>query len=226
MKSFKYILTTLVIALVALSSCSKHKRSTRHSGGDPDKMWVDIGTVVDGKKVYWATCNLGAENPWEYGNFYSWGELEPKSSYTFETLVYKDTPEYLPLTADAANKALGGKWRIPKVEDFIALFDLGNNENYLFEQFGTFKDKDGNDVKGIKITQKSTGKVLFLPAAGYYEGEQHYYAGEYGQYWTPKFAGIYGGRPESMAISISEGMNVIGSVDAFRGISIRPVLDD
>ena len=44
------------------------------------------GQVVDlGLSVYWASCNLGAESPEEFGNYYAWGETSPKSKYSKET---------------------------------------------------------------------------------------------------------------------------------------------
>lgn len=226
MKSFRYILTALIIALVALSSCSKHKRPTRRSGGDPyNPEWIDIGTVVDGKKVYWATCNLGARNPWEYGNYYAWGELKPKDSYTKENYTYKDTPATLPLTADAANKAYGGKWRIPTKADYDALLALANNDDYTFENMGTIKDNNDNDVAGIKITQKSTGTVLFLPAAGIADGGALVMPGT-SCYWTSNYD--YSAFTDNNAFSFAstEIRIFITYMQTFLGSSIRPVRDE
>ena len=227
MNSFRYLLTALAIALIALSSCSKHKRPSRHNGEAPYKPeWVDMGTVVNGKKVYWATCNLGARNPWEYGNYYAWGELKPKDSYTKENYTYKDTPATLPLTADAANKAYGGKWRIPTKADFSALFHLLSNDDFTFDLMGTLKNQNGEDVKGVKITQKATGTVLFLPAAGYYEGERFRHPGYEGQYWASEFSRTFEGQPEAYASWFCEGDCNMNSYNTFCGLSIRPVCDE
>ena len=226
MKSFKYLLAALVIALVALSSCSKHKKPTRHNGGNIDKVEkVDIGTIVDGKKVYWATCNLGARNPWEYGDVYAWGELDPKDIYTRESHTYKDTPGTLPLEADAANNAYGGKWRLPTEADFEALLALDGNEDYIFDKEGTLKDKDGNDVNGLKITRKSTGTVLFFPEAGCVNGEVRKYVGSMGWYWSSNLYSKYGSYEVSILFMNSDMFNT-GYIEPFIGSSIRPVLDE
>ena len=230
MKSSAYIMTALAVALIALSSCCKHHKPSRPGGKDKDKTeeespWVDIGTVVDGKKVFWAKCNLGAENEWEYGDLYSWGELAPKSSYFPETQVYKDTPETLPLTADAANNELGGKWRMPTKADFEALLALQNNEDYTFELMGVLKDGNGNDVWGLKITRKSTGKVLFFPAAGDSYGDSPSNVGSIGRYWTSNFYYTFN-YPESSVLGFTNGHAGTGSIRAYMGLSIRPVCDE
>lgn len=52
---------------------------------------LTAGTVVDlGLSVYWASCNLGAEKPEEFGNYYAWGETKPKNSYSFNNYTYYD----------------------------------------------------------------------------------------------------------------------------------------
>ena len=159
------------------------------------------------------------------GDLYSWGELAPKSSYIPETQVYKDTPETLPLTADAANNELGGKWRMPTKADFEALLALRNNEDYTFEISGYLKDGNGNDVKGMKITRKSTGKVLFFPAAGCSDGDSPTNVGSLGRYWTSNYYDtfIY---PEAAVLAFASIDADTGSIRAYMGLSIRPVYDE
>lgn len=219
MKSFRYIIAALAVALIACSCC---KQDTGKSDKTPK---VDIGMVVNGKKVIWAQCNLGAGNPWEYGDLYAWGELEPKGSYTKETQVYKDIPKTLPLSADAAHKVLGGKWRMPTKAEYEALLALEANDDYIFEKMGTIKDNSGNDVNGLKITRKSTGQVLFFPAAGDGDGEGRKDAERMGRYWTSSYA-FTADYQEAQVFAFSKDYTHVGDVATFLGNSIRAVRNE
>ena len=46
---------------------------------------VDLGLSVK-----WATFNLGATKPQASGDFFSWGETEPKSNYSWSTYKWCD----------------------------------------------------------------------------------------------------------------------------------------
>ena len=83
--------------------------------------FVDLG-LPSGLK--WATCNVGASSPSEYGNYYAWGEVEPKESYTQENCLtwgqeigdISGNPQY-----DAARANWGGTWRMPTKSEFEEL---------------------------------------------------------------------------------------------------------
>lgn len=93
--------------------------------------YVDLGL-----KVMWATCNLGAFSPQGFGNYYAWGETEPKSTFGWENYEHCDGDgnsltkyclrtyygtlsniRQLELSDDAARKAWGDKWRMPTYDD-------------------------------------------------------------------------------------------------------------
>ncbi len=65
--------------------------------------YVDLGLSVK-----WATCNVGATKPEEYGNYYAWGETTTKSSYAESNYTYSNSPTTLPLNKDAASVNMGG----------------------------------------------------------------------------------------------------------------------
>lgn len=139
---------------------------------------------ADGKKILfrWATCNLGAENPWDSGNHYAWGETDVKTEYTWKTYKWCKESEskltrYCPTNRtdiwggsgnpdgksdfkdynyadDAARKALGGKWRVPTTEDWSELID-----------YCSIKWERVNGMGGIRITGKNENSI-FLPASG------------------------------------------------------------
>lgn len=134
--------------------------------------YVDLG-LPSGLK--WATCNVGASSPSEYGNYYAWGEVEPKSSYEWGNNVthgkeigdISGNPQY-----DAARANWGGTWRLPTIVEFAELID-----NCIW----IWTSEDGN--YGCKVIGP-TGNSIFLPAAGYMYGTSLSSAGSYGGYWS------------------------------------------
>ena len=147
---------------------------------------VSAGQVVDlGLSVYWASCNLGAEKPEEYGEYYAWGETKPKSSYTKEnysyynasTTLYTDIGNDISGTQyDAATVNLGSDWRMPTKDEMQELID-----NCIWEWTQI------NGINGYKATSKINNNSIFLPAAGkyyYYNGTIIIYKNEDLEYWT------------------------------------------
>ena len=131
--------------------------------------WVDLGLSVK-----WATCNIGANKPEDYGDYYAWGETSTKSSYTennSKTYGKRFSDIGGKSQYDAARSNWGGTWRMPTESE---LEELKNK--------CTWKWTTQNGVKGYKITGPN-GNSIFLPAAGCRYGSSLYYAGE-GYYWS------------------------------------------
>ena len=61
--------------------------------------WVDLGLPSG---IHWATCNVGANTPTEYGSYFAWGEPTTKSTFTSSNYTYSSNPSTLPASADAA----------------------------------------------------------------------------------------------------------------------------
>ena len=134
---------------------------------------VDLG-LPSGLK--WATCNVGADNPEEYGNYYAWGETYTKSSYTDDNSItsgknFSDIggdPQY-----DVARKQWGGSWRLPTKAEFE---ELRSNCTWTWTT--------QNGVEGYRVTSKKNGNSIFLPAAGWRNGTSLKYRGTDGCYWS------------------------------------------
>ena len=126
----------------------KARKLNNHNGHE----YVDLG-LPSGLK--WATCNVGAIKPEEYGDYFAWGEIKPKQRYDDDNYTYKSNPETLPLSADAANVNWGGKWRMPTKAEQDEL------RNYCTWEWTTL-----NGEKGYKVISKKNGNSIFLPAAG------------------------------------------------------------
>ena len=229
MKKLFYLLMAALMVLAAVS-CKKDKNPAKYGvdGKTPLPKAVDLGVTVNGHKILWASFNLGASNEWEYGNYYAWGELDPKTDYSLATYTYKDNPAVLPLSADAANHHLGGKWRIPTFEEFEALRALEVKEGYTFEWYVPYgndvKDAYGNVIYGLHITQQSTGNSIFLPIAGDYNGTELMSASEDGSYWSSTINDTQNNYACSLILGGSHGL--WGFSSRYGGSPIRPVCEE
>ncbi len=143
-----------------------------------------------GLSVKWASCNVGAEKPEEYGDYFAWGEVKPKEYYAWSTYKYcrgsdnmtkyctssswgiVDNKTVLDPSDDAATVNWGGVWRMPT---------RAEQDELRKKCKWTWTSQNG--VKGYKVIGRN-GNSIFLPAAGYmYEGTL-FYAGSGGYYWS------------------------------------------
>ena len=140
-------------------------------GGSTDNVeYVDLG-LPSGN--LWAKCNLGASAPEAYGDYYAWGEVEPKQVYTYPNHKwYKEGAPSLGFTKynnedgklslededDAVIQKLGNGWRTPTLADFREL----TNQKYT-----TIEKTTLNGVAGYQITSKRNKKSIFIPFAGF-----------------------------------------------------------
>lgn len=140
-------------------------------GGSTDKVeYVDLG-LPSGN--LWATCNLGASSPEAYGDYYAWGEVEPKKEYTYPNHKwYKEGAPSLGFTKynnedgkltlededDAVIQKLGNGWRTPTLADFRELTN---------QKLTKIKKTTLNGVVGYQITSKRNKKSIFIPCAGF-----------------------------------------------------------
>ena len=146
-------------------------KTTAGIGGSTDKVeYVDLG-LPSGN--LWATCNLGASSPEAYGDYYAWGEVEPKQKYTYPNHKwYKEGAPSLGFTKynnedgkmtlededDAVIQKLGNGWRTPTLADFRELTN---------QKLTTIKKTTLNGVAGYQITSKKNKKSIFIPCAGF-----------------------------------------------------------
>ena len=145
-------------------------------GGSTDKVeYVDLG-LPSGN--LWAKCNLGASSPEAYGDYYAWGEVEPKQEYTKSNhkwykegapsqgfIKYNNEDGKLTLEDedDAVIQKLGNGWRTPTLADFREL----TNQKYT-----TIEKTTLNGVAGYQITSKKNKKSIFIPCAGFKNSEK------------------------------------------------------
>ena len=186
--------------------------------------YVDLGLPSG---TLWATCNVGASSPEEYGDFFAWGETEPKSEYAWTNYFDYDADdasnrykkynndggltELLP-EDDAATVNWGEGWQTPSMEQFEELIDPSNTTTVWLEQ---------NGVYGRMVIGKNS-QYIFLPAAGFRWGTSYNGAGSDGYYWSRTL----NASSNSMADYLLFGSGSISSLYSGRGMgfSVRPVV--
>ena len=216
--------TILILSIITLflTGCKKDDMFEKGDIGVVDShAWVDLG-LPSGLK--WATCNVGANKPEEYGNYYAWGDTTTKVSYSsskcptyglskseLQSQGYIDSEGNLAPQYDAATANWGGNWRMPTYDE---LKELRNNCIWTWTT--------QNGVNGYKVTSKKNDHSIFLPAAGYRNGSSLYKAGSYGYYWssTPLESGDYG----AYYLDFFSSYLDMGCFDRDYGRSVRPVI--
>ncbi len=171
--------------------------------------YVDLGLSVK-----WAAYNIGATSPTEYGDYFAWGEIEPKETYTEENSlthgIYMNdiggNPQY-----DAAAAKWGAPWRLPSREEC---------EEIIADCTWEWVTIEG--VNGYKVTGPN-GNHVFFPAAGCMSGSNLITAGENGMYFSYKMCGTY----VNFAYGFHFGDDYYELNWLYRcfGRSIRPVLE-
>ena len=177
----------------------------------------------------WATCNVGANSPEEYGNFFAWAETEPKSIYLGGTLKYctsfdddsrtgtyskyNSVDENIELDPedDAATANWGNGWRTPNTDDLLEMWL--NSTNIEWTSF--------NGVEGCKFTSKN-GNSIFFPAAGYCGGDVHNRDGSRCVYWLSTLNGNENGA--YCFDSASDRGIDFHYFERYFGLSVRPVV--
>ena len=155
--------------------------------------WIDMGLPSG---LLWAKCNVGANNPEDYGNYYAWGETTPKEVYDMSTYIYCGGDYHSDLTKYCSNSIYGYNGYTDNLTTLQAMDDAAtaalsngartptqNEWKELLNNCFVIWDNQ-NGVYGFVFTSKSNGNTLFIPAAGLrYESELSD-DGRKGFYWS------------------------------------------
>ena len=190
-----------------------------------DEEAVDLGLSVK-----WAQRNLGAENTWDFGTYFAWGEIEGKDNYEWATYKHGtsynqltkyvssvgygldgfiDNKEVLDESDDAAAQLLGNGWRMPTPEEMQELI-----EDCTWEE-----DYDMG-VGGLRVTGPN-GNSIFMPFAGRMYGSILFQSNASGYYWTSSLNEKANVQAKYLCIA-PNGQEVTCS-NRYFGFSIRPV---
>ncbi len=189
--------------------------------------YVDLGLPSG---TLWATCNVGANSPEEYGDYFAWGETDVKATYTWSTYKWCDdatintftkyctNKDYgivdnrvvLESSDDAATAKLGADWCMPTQKQ---QYELWRNCSWTWSKF--------NGVSG-QLLVGPNGNSIFLPAAGYrYDSPIVNSVEVSGSYWS---LSLYSGYPDGAHYIVFDSEGAICD-NGYRcvGHSIRPV---
>ena len=168
--------------------------------------FVDLGLPSG---LRWATCNVGASSPTDYGNYYAWGEITTKTTYNSSTYTYTGNPTTLPSDRDAATANWGSGWRMPTYDELNEL-----------KSSCTVTWTTQNGVNGRLFTGPN-GNSVFLPAAGVRDGSELRYAGSYGRYWSNS---LYSGNTSgAWLLSFDSDLYGMSNVSRRHGFTVRAV---
>lgn len=172
------------ISVVAFFSILNRIKRTVRLNSNPvtRREAIDLGLPSG---LLWATSNVGASKPWEFGKYFAWGET---IGYTAEQVTSgerkflkssykgKKIKNNLTLEKDASYVHMGVKWRMPTEDEWQELIDNCTSEWTI--------DYNGTGVNGWAFTSKINGGSIFFPAAGYCYDSLVLNVGLYGRYWS------------------------------------------
>ena len=235
-------IAVLMLMMVVVVGCTKPETPNNGGshGGQNDSVvdndgslnghdYVDLGLPSG---TLWATCNVGADTPEDYGDYFAWGETEPKDLYDWKSYKYGNcfTDRYelnkyctdsvyglngfvdnltvLEPADDAAMADWGVGWSVPTIEEWEELFEGTSNEWTTW-----------NGANGWLFTA-SNGKSMFLPVAGYWWDDV--FNSGLGVYWSGSLQTDYPNRAWGFHFN-PDSAHLCGSSDRNRGQTIRPV---
>lgn len=196
-----------ILLLIALMSCILSSQAQTVNGRWNGHDFVDMGL-----SVMWATANLGATNPEDYGNFFAWGKTDYPANLNFSKSDPCTASSSIAGVSsyDAATELWSGGWRVPTRSQFEELID--NCEVSV----GTVSGK-----KVFFLKSKINGNSLCLPASGGRGGTSTSYRNVDGYYWSSDPS-----TSNKAYCLVADGASktiFIGDNDRYLGQSIRPV---
>ena len=223
----------MVLMMVFAVGCNKPEAPGNGDEGPVNEFngheYVDLGLPSG---ILWAVCNLGANEPEDFGDYIAWGETTPKEIYDWKSYRYGrffhdryeltkycsdsacgldgfvDDRVLLETADDAATANWGAGWRMPTIEEWEELF---------LNTTGEWTDLNG--VKGWRCIA-SNGNELFLPAAGYYWNDV--FNADLGLYWSASVNEEFPYRAWSFHFNC-DSSHLCGSSDRNRGQVVRAV---
>ncbi len=179
---------TLMVTAMLVMACTKP--NIVGGGTYNGHEYIDLGLPSG---TLWATCNVGASTPEDYGDYFAWGETDPKTIYDWDAYKYcvgndtalikyctnskyghngfTDNLTTLQPEDDAATANWGSGWCMP------SKMQLDELEEYTAAKWTSL-----NGVKGRLFTARN-GNALFLPAVGYRSDAGLHTDGDDGAYW-------------------------------------------
>jgi serine/threonine protein kinase len=207
-------LLAIIGGVICYVVSSKDNQPVKRASGEKIRANSSVPVAVDlGLSVKWASCNVGASKPEEYGGYYGWADpTGTKTSTNDDEYPSANPPSEISGTEyDIARAKWGGSWRLPTKAEQQELIDSC-----------TWTWTTYNGVKGMKVTGHN-GNSIFLPVAGYRHGTDMGKVGSDGSCWS----GTLRGRNAEGAFHLhfSDDCHHVGGDDRNYGCSVRPVVE-
>ena len=218
----------LIIAIIYATGCKKNNEPNNGTYNGHD--YVDLGLPSG---TLWATCNVGADNPEDYGDYFAWGETQPKITYDWSTYQYCNG-DYNQLTKycsqsdfgidgftdnlktlleddDAATANWGEGWRTPTSKEWSELLTRCTPTSTTI-----------NGMKGCLLTARN-GNSIFLPAASRRDDESRN-LGDDGSYWSSSINNNYPDNAKGFNFILSwNDYDLYDDLSRYVGRSVRAV---
>ncbi len=181
---------------------------------------VDMGLP---SKTLWATTNVGAEKPEDYGSYFVWSSPVPMGNVRSKVFDVDENGDIIPadiLSLDAGHVYFGEGWHAPSKKQMEELLSEANCTWQWCD--GVTTRYNNTSVAGYKVTSKANGKVMFFPAAGYYDGLKVVEAGKCGYFWSLR------GKIEvasPICLAISSTFKCTLGMSQEKALTVRPVMN-
>ena len=219
----------LTIAIVCTTGCKKNNEPNNGTYNGHD--YIDLGLPSG---TLWATCNVGADNPEDYGDYFAWGETQSKTIYNWSAYIYcngdynqltkycsqsdfgfdgfTDDLKTLQTSDDAATVNWGEGWRTPTYNEWVELL------KYCSHTWMT-----RNAMKGCLFTARN-GNSIFLPAASSRMDDEFRVIGDDGSYWSSSLNKSYPDGAKGFKFIISfDDCDLYDDLSRSSGRSVRAV---
>ena len=186
--------------------------------------FIDLGLPSG---LLWAETNVGATSSTEAGDYYAWGETEKKTNYSWSTYTHatsssdlkkytsSDKKTVLENADDAAYSVWGSFCQMPTYSQIKELLDTSNC---------TWTCDDTN--KGFKVASKKNNNSIFVPASGFYDGQNVNNKDKFGYYWSSTlYSDNPGGACDLILNYTSDKLAYTYGKERYCGCSVRPVVE-
>lgn len=177
---------------IVADTTGTYAQGTTVSGRVNTYTYVDLGLKSG---TLWATYNVGASKPTEFGDLFAWGETKPKEEFSWDDYKWSkgdsltltkycldsnygtvDNLSTLQADDDAATANWGGTWRMPTYDEQKELFDGCDWERT--------EDFNGSGIAGLIGTSKANGNTIFFPCASCSNDSALRPYGNFDCYWS------------------------------------------
>lgn len=238
MKNLRTLLTTIAVLLFSVTLLQSCRGNNVGNDKNSESAKID-NTIINGHEavdlglsVKWATCNVGADVPEEYGDYYAWGEVVSKSNYNWNSykwckngdtdcLMTKyceddnegivDGLSCLQSVDDVAAVKWGDGWRMPTEDEFKELINECRWQWTII-----------NGING-QLATGPNGNNIFLPATGVMLESNIEDLGIYGGYWSSNIGHIISRHAKLLGLRDGDPAVMLQPNPRFAGLSIRPV---